>query len=299
MWDFSDLKPETTEMLLDWPTVRETRSVGSCIYCDSIEDLTDEHTFPLSIWGKRELIDGSCKNCQALIQPAEQYMSRDLLGAARQLLNAPSRKARKTGRWDGKRAMRDLATNELVKVPLPIALPMFLMPCNHYYARRLTGGMLLNGHAYTQWIWKPLFENGHEGVINRLAVEEKLIPDLVQRVIAKIAYCEYIFGQDLTYRNSEVTRFIRFGDENVGDFVGSTQDTQPSNRLHTVNFFCTESVTTASMFSIAAKVTLFHHWQLPSYWVWLGDVKTRPISLPLLKNPPIGDSRLTHPSSTH
>ena len=55
----------------------------ACIFCGSQDNLTDEHVFPAFIGGKIEVIDGSCKRCNAEFGLAEA----ELKGPITPLLN--------------------------------------------------------------------------------------------------------------------------------------------------------------------------------------------------------------------
>lgn len=46
------------------------RTVDQCIYCGQRTDLTKEHTFPYSLWGERQLRDGSLPKVRQDYEPA-------------------------------------------------------------------------------------------------------------------------------------------------------------------------------------------------------------------------------------
>jgi hypothetical protein len=283
---------EVSKLELNWSTKRETRSLNRCIYCGSKVDLTDEHTFPFALWGKRELLRGSCTECQRKIQPVEQYLCRDLLGKVREFLSSPTRQKRKRRSGQvrtGYQPMWDWETGKKFDVPAPLALPMIILPNRNHYPRRMTGEMFQPLHECKNWSMIPLAERTHEDVVNRLSVEFTLKPNLVERVIAKIAYSEFIFQFDSTYYNEELARFILGSDANdfvVSQYVGSSSTEEGLNRLHSIEFFCTPAE--SGRFNLAAKLVLFHYWKAPTFWVWLGLIDKRVDGIRYSQNPPKG-----------
>lgn len=218
-WDISTIE-------LNWSTKRETRILDRCVYCNSKVGLTTEHTFPLSLWGKRELVRGSCAECQTKIQPIEQYLCLDLLGNVREYLSFPTRQKKK-GKSKrlrtGYQPMWNWETDERIDVPFQLALQMIFLPIRNHYPRKLTEEMFLPLHHCTEWSSIPLQKTLNGDVMSQLSIKKTLKPNLVERVIAKIAYCEYIFQFDNSYHNNEVSNFVTDGEDSdyvVSQYVG-------------------------------------------------------------------------------
>jgi hypothetical protein len=286
---------EVSKLELNWSSKRETRTLNRCIYCNSGVGLTDEHTFPLALWGKRELLKGSCTECQRKIQPVEQYLCRELLGNVREYLSFPTRQNR---RGKGKRfrtgyqPMWNWETEEKIDVPSQLALQMIFLPIRNHYPRKLTQEMFLPLHQCTEWSSIPLQKTLHDNVINSLSIKVTLKPNLVERVIAKIAYCEYIFQLDSSYHNEELSNFITDGEASdyvVSQYVGSSSTEQELNNLHSIKFFCTPA--SAGRFNLVAQLALFHYWKAPTFLVWLGMIDQLAPGIPFLENPPKGPAK--------
>ena len=65
--------------------------IGSCIYCDTNEDLTNEHFLPYGLGGKEILKKASCKTCAKETSQIEERLMRGIWRPYRQALNLPSR----------------------------------------------------------------------------------------------------------------------------------------------------------------------------------------------------------------
>lgn len=69
---------------------RDYRPVGSCIYCGSTEDLTDEHIFPRSLWGTAKLPKASCPACRGIASKFELTCARMIFGPFRMVHELPT-----------------------------------------------------------------------------------------------------------------------------------------------------------------------------------------------------------------
>jgi hypothetical protein len=99
--------------------------IGECIYCGSRDGLSDEHSIPFALFGTATLKKATCKRCAVGTQRVEQRLLRDTFGQAREFLRFPTRKAKKTGRWSGTRAVVDRRSGLNMRAPLgygPVAL---------------------------------------------------------------------------------------------------------------------------------------------------------------------------------
>jgi hypothetical protein len=66
--------------------------VGECIYCGSVDGLSDEHVVPLSLGGKFVLPLASCKNCSAITSAFEREVTRGFMRDARVVAGFPTRR---------------------------------------------------------------------------------------------------------------------------------------------------------------------------------------------------------------
>lgn len=88
---------------------RRLNPVGACIYCGSVEALTDEHILPDGIGGDLILPAASCKPCQDKIKPWETRVQKRNLGATRAASGVRSRKRRGRNKGEEKRLYRAVA----------------------------------------------------------------------------------------------------------------------------------------------------------------------------------------------
>lgn len=66
-------------------------TVGYCVYCGAIENLTDEHVIPYGMGGREILKKASCKKCAKITGSLEQRLLRGHWWPYRKLLNIRSR----------------------------------------------------------------------------------------------------------------------------------------------------------------------------------------------------------------
>jgi hypothetical protein len=106
--------------------------IGVCIYCESTEDLRDEHVIPYSLGGKWFVPKASCKRCGDITSAFEgQVAHRDLL-ALRTAARLPSRRRRERPAklplsLEVGKARLELSLDP-EEHPAPFALPVFHAP---------------------------------------------------------------------------------------------------------------------------------------------------------------------------
>ena len=66
--------------------------VGECIYCGSLENLTNEHIIPLSLNGTDVLPAASCDECAGITSKFERIVARDMYGNLRNKLGYTTRR---------------------------------------------------------------------------------------------------------------------------------------------------------------------------------------------------------------
>src|SRR5258708_6724877 len=65
---------------------------GSCIYCGSKENLSDEHIVPYALGGRWILPKASCSGCSSITAKFEQTCLRTILGPLRMYFDFPTRR---------------------------------------------------------------------------------------------------------------------------------------------------------------------------------------------------------------
>lgn len=71
------------------------KPIGSCIYCGSTTELSDEHIIPLGLGGRFVLPQASCKVCSKRTSNLERTCLRTMYGPLRLLYDLPSRRKHK------------------------------------------------------------------------------------------------------------------------------------------------------------------------------------------------------------
>jgi hypothetical protein len=132
--------------------IRDTlraRPVGSCIYCGSRDDLTDEHIIPAALGGNYVLPQASCKECNKITSKFEREVLRGFMWEARVAANFPTRRPKERPdllpleiERDGKYETVQIAASDH---PGFLDLPL-LAPPGVLVARPPTRGVMIQGH---------------------------------------------------------------------------------------------------------------------------------------------------------
>ena len=73
---------------------RVYRPLGRCLYCGSVNGLSDEHIIPLGLGGRFVLPRASCSDCSTKTSKLERTCLRTMFGPLRLLYDLPSRRKR-------------------------------------------------------------------------------------------------------------------------------------------------------------------------------------------------------------
>lgn len=244
--------------------------IGECIYCSSADELTDEHSIPYSIWGNGVLVGASCKDCQELIQPHEQYVLRYLWRKPREFLGAPTRKAKKTGEWTGDAKIYDDEGREIV-VPMAQALPFLLTP---YYAGIPVGLNPSEKIPASEELAVTIFSDAGAEVPRYTAEDLFISHRRFARVAVKIAYSEYILRFNPAFRSATVSAFICRDEGDPRDFCRAIQEDKPDARLHFVAFKAIRNDGDPTSDRLACRLRLFSFLNVPTFFVDLGSIDT-------------------------
>jgi hypothetical protein len=132
--------------------VRDTlhaRPVGSCIYCGSRDDLTDEHIIPAALGGNYVLPQSSCKDCNKITSKFEREVLRGFMWEARVAANFPTRRPKERPKTlpleverGGKYETVQIAASDH---PGFLDLPL-LAPAGVLVGRPPTRGVMIQGH---------------------------------------------------------------------------------------------------------------------------------------------------------
>ncbi|MEQ8199787.1 MAG: hypothetical protein ABRQ24_00025 [Syntrophomonadaceae bacterium] len=81
--------------IVEFHCVTRTDPIGSCIYCGSQDDLTDEHVIPYGISGQLILPKASCKKCAGITSAFEGTILGGFMNKARIVGKYPTRRPKK------------------------------------------------------------------------------------------------------------------------------------------------------------------------------------------------------------
>jgi HNH endonuclease len=204
--------------------------VNACIYCDRTESqtkLTDEHIIPLSLGGAYVLPKASCLKCAKLINNLEGYAGRHVFQDIRIEYGFPTRRP--------KERPTHLPLRESFS-PSPETAPIRLVPTKDYPGALILitpepAGILLGHPPEKKVTGGNIFVRqitGRERVdrLSRRGISAKIYrefqPDLILRLIAKIALGFAVAGYGLSGFDATVRDAILRRDTNAHYWVGGT-----------------------------------------------------------------------------
>lgn len=180
----------TKEVILEPNTVLP--SIGKCIYCGSIDNLTDEHLIPLSLGGTVILLDGSCKECQKATHAIEGHVAGRMFKALRVHHQLPTRRPKDRPKelivLHGSAPERSTPVAIAVgDAPGIVVFPIFDVPSlvSGYSAGMIGAGMYATTRDYKDRTVKLKSTSLPDGGI----AQTDFNPHKFLRVLAKIAHC--------------------------------------------------------------------------------------------------------------
>lgn len=203
--------------------------IGTCIYCGSTENLSDEHAMPYSMQGDLVLLKASCGDCAKITCKFEGQVARGLFEPIRAALGVRTRRPKERPKDYSVLISKDGVVGPkkipIVGNPSFITLPVFSMP--------LRMGLLppelgMNGFLG----WNTYLINGGRNEYDDLRkrfnadaialINPRKDSELVfARFLAKIAYCHTVgfFGLDVLEENL-VVPVIRGETDDILQHVG-------------------------------------------------------------------------------
>lgn len=243
-----------------------------CIYCGSVETLSDEHIIPRAWGGVQQVKRGSCEACRVITSEFEtQVLRQGTMTLVRRHLAIRSRsKHSRAPTVVDVEVVRDGATVVLQlpwkEAPVILGLPWFGLPGHLENAQRR--GIGLEG-----WFAMPVGPNPDQlardlGASDVHFEEQKVLPLAMARAFAKIAYAHA--WQDgvidiLGGAPDLVNAFMR-DPEGLGSFVGMKPP--PLERYEQSLFRLSYEFLIHSR-SVVVEVQPFANIPAPTYWVVL------------------------------
>lgn len=177
--------------------IRETtrsKPVGSCVYCGSTENLTDEHVVPFALGGNLILPKASCEACAKITSLFERRVTRGFMLPARTVAGLPTRRPKERPTSFG---MEVGAPDDLRQVEFSVAgfpaflqLPHFAKP-GFFSGPPYKTGVVIDGIDTIHFGKDPRELAGEMGITSMRQTATIAATDFA-RMIAKIAYCSAI-----------------------------------------------------------------------------------------------------------
>ncbi len=250
-------------------------AVGRCIYCGTVDNLTDEHIMPLALNGTAILPHSSCRGCAKITGRFEQIVLRGPFWPVRVFRDLKSRTKHKDAPSAlSLRAVRN-GRDDTIELPIgeyPFLLHFPLFPPPAYLGNsNYSNGILMSGLA------SVLFGPRPDDVAAQLGATEIKLPSTYQPVafaqmLAKIAYAMAVAERETDQLDGEcfVLSSILGTTDEIGRFVGTL--TKPfekhADQLHRVSL---HRDTEKGL--LVGEVQLFADSETPSYGIILGKLR--------------------------
>lgn len=251
--------------------------IGHCIYCGSVENLSDEHIVPYGLGGNLILPKASCSTCAKITSRFELVVQRGSMRPARIYREIQSRKKHKSAPKTYPLIVErnnDIETLEapLDEYPILVTFPIFSVP-GYLKNDKSTKGIHLDGSASVLFGTHPRDAIKKYGA-TRLVIEpagDK--PTDFARMIAKIAFSMAVASGALAeIENSQsfVLPAILGKSDDIGHWVGTITDTINTNKRHLHRVLIHPDKEKGLLIG---DVQIFSDSETPRYGVILGELK--------------------------
>lgn len=253
------------------PEKYKPKSIGKCIYCGSVENLTDEHIVPYSLGGPWQLLNASCVNCARITTKLEREVSRNFFDLVRTKLGLPTyHPENRPNAFDFLVKIKD--KEEIVNFPISDCPALFIMPILErpgYIADSpqrkgiLIVGQSLHGYGLNEFIEVNKIKN---------ITFSRNFGLSFARTLAKIAYGMVVHKYGLvSIKENYVIQCILGKKDDCGQWVGcENPDKSPkllpkSEYLHTIEVIEENNI-------VGARIRLFANFRTPEYIVVVGHL---------------------------
>ena len=248
-----------------------TRYIGKCVYCDSTDNLTDEHIVPHGLKGPWQLLKGSCKTCNQITSAFERSVLQEQFILPRATLGLPTYHPKNRPQEFSFEVERE-GRKENIVLPITDCPPIFMMLdfekpryiANYDYEKGIkVKGASLHG--------PDLIKLKDKLSIKSILVTTNFSGNCFERMLAKIAYgmTILVYGPDVL-KECYVLPCILGQKDDAGYWVGSSgkhaRNLPAENALHRVFL-------TINKEEIGALIRLFANYQTPEYLVIVGKLK--------------------------
>ena len=256
-------------------------SVGKCIYCNSSDDLSDEHIIPFGLGGRLELPESSCQGCSKKTSTFEHTCLRTMYGPLRLLYDLPSRRKKSRPRtlplkvkFNQEDDEWELTEIEQERYPFLVTFPYFPMPnllnenSKDEVRGSVTNRLWIRG-ASPNYVFKDLLQDLTLKLeAHSIMPEAKAHIEEFCQMLAKIGYSFAVaeLGSD-SFRPFLIPHIIDKRLENCGDYMGSLgRDETPSDNLHELSICDGFSPT-----YVTVRIRLLAKLGTPTYYVVAGS----------------------------
>ena len=250
------------------------RRIGKCIYCGSVDNLSDEHILPRGLGGPWKLLKASCKECADITSGFERDVLKEFFMLVRTRLDLPTYHLKK--RPDRFTFMVTIDGKEkAIEVPVSDCPTLFMMPQFEKpgYVRKgaqvkgmLVAAMSLHGKEEDLRRFKDKYD------VESISYTESLRTSFA-RVLAKIAYGMVVLqhGLDMV-EEAYVLPCILGKKDDAGQWVGC-EDARKSPALLPREAFFHRIDVLKKKSEVGARIRLFANYQTPEYLVIVGRLK--------------------------
>jgi hypothetical protein len=254
------------------PEKYEPKAIGKCIYCGSIEGLTDEHIVPYSLGGPWQLLSASCKECTKITSKIERDVVKELFSLIRTKINLPTYHP-KNRPTSFAFSVKINNKEEIVNFPANDCPALFMMPTFKKPGYILKEGAR-KGISFTGI---SLHGNGLQEFQKQKNIETLSLSVTFgvsfARLLAKIAYGMVIqeLGLD-KIKETYVIPCILGKKDDAGQWVGCEEPHKSPALLPREQFFHRIDVLSKNG-EVGARIRLFATYQTPEYLIIVGRLK--------------------------
>lgn len=264
---------------VEFPDLSKRHSVaaGQCIYCGSLDQLSNEHIIPRAWGGVQQILRGSCEACRKLTSDFEtKVLRQENMALVRQHVGIRSRSRHASAQHeveltvirDGAETVESLPAAD---APLLLGFPWFSPPA--LLREEASSSLVAEGWFTARFGADPLELCRSLGATSIRLEERRIRPVAFAQVIAKIAYAHAWQDNVIELLNgpSELVEIFMHRPDEIGMRVGMKP--QPIEHYPGL-FFRLSYALDASTLSVVLEVQPFANLPAPIYLVVLGTVSS-------------------------
>ena len=246
-----------------------SKLVGKCIYCGSIENLSNEHVIPYGLGANLTLIDASCSKHRDITSRFEGEVLRKQFINLRTTQKFPSRHKNNRPEY-----FEFIINGEKKIVPVEDCPTMFMMlwfleprSISDYSYDKGIGVTGTSTHGKNLEVFQKKY------AVREFAFSQDLGSDFA-RLIAKIAYCSAVFRYGLdSLEDVNILPSIKGEKDDIGYWVGCPINYKSGEDIPLAEIYSHKIEVIEDNGHIRVKVRLFANYRTPEYLVIVGKLK--------------------------